>query len=134
MRISDWSSDVCSSDLSEKLCATTFDRFSSVSPGRRILVMANSFFPLSTGIMVQNGITEAPRWLLFIGLQVAPSSSETAWYMLPSGPSPAKTKSLFSPEGFGNREMVGKLRVSLQFSGTSTRGCRDTPERTSVEL
>ena len=82
----------------EKLCATTFDRFSRVSPGRRMLVIPNNRLPPSTGWIVQNGITQV-KPLDCMGVQVRPPSSLWDWCMVPSGPCPPKTTSRAEPSG-----------------------------------
>src|SRR3954468_8556561 len=83
------------------LCASRFD-FSSLASGGLILVCAMSFFPPSTGTMVQNGMMHL-RPLLFIGDHVLPSSSDIACCWKPSGPRAAKTKRRYTPFGSARR-------------------------------
>ena len=60
---------------SDTHCATTFDFCSFVSFGRRMLLIANSRLPPSTGTIAQNGISHFKPFDS-IGVQILPPSSE----------------------------------------------------------
>src|SRR5688500_2829758 len=61
---------------SEMLCTTTFDLFSFVSPGRRILVLRSDLWPASLDALVQNGMTLSPGPSPSTAVHVRPASVE----------------------------------------------------------